>query len=281
MEELLNILRPRLITELLKSAKTFLKTCNADCNIKEMLDSNGSIGEYVYFGISKGLFRCIDSNVHTKSTISLTKSGEKGFWVISAKIFYNPEIYSPFSVGIYCGNSKPNSVGDFLTELVEEINILNFEAIRIENKQLNVRVHCFICDMPARFFIKCSKGLNGFFSCERGSIKGQKPKFIVEFPDINYEKRTDESFRNQSQSEHHKGISTILRVTPPINMIFAFVLDFMHLAFEGIMKRLLMRWFVLLGRAKVKRKPITEDSRSLKLIRKDIPKEFQLKIRTL
>lgn len=159
-----------------------------------MLDADGSNGEYVYFWVSKGLKECIDLNVYSKSTIfldhnvdgiSLTKSGEKGLWVISAKIFYNPEIYSPFPIAIYCGNSKPNSVDDFLTELVDEINVLNSEGIRIENKQFNVRVHCFICDMPARAFLKCVKGHTGFYSWERCSIKGVKSKSIVEFPDIN------------------------------------------------------------------------------------------------
>lgn len=125
LESLLNILRTAFIPDLPKSAKTFLGTNYADYEIKKMLDVDGSEGEYVYFGIANGLHECIDINVHSKSTIfiqynvdrtELSKSGEKGFWVISAQVFYTPDIYKPFPVAIYCGNSKPDDLNNYLTD---------------------------------------------------------------------------------------------------------------------------------------------------------------------
>ena len=47
VEQLLKILRRRLLPELPKSAKTFLGTSSAEYNIQEMSDADGSVGEYV------------------------------------------------------------------------------------------------------------------------------------------------------------------------------------------------------------------------------------------
>ncbi|XP_033225680.1 uncharacterized protein LOC117178360 [Belonocnema kinseyi] len=168
-----------------------------------MQDADGSVGEYVYFGIKKGLKDCIDVNVYSKATIfvqfnadgvALTKSGEKGFWVISAKILYKPDIYKPFPVAIYCGNSKPLSVDDYLRELIHELNILQANGIVIENKLFNVRIHCFVCDMPARTFLKCTKGHGGFYACERCEIHGIKADNVTEYPLIYCAERTDQKF---------------------------------------------------------------------------------------
>lgn len=290
VNEMLKILRRRLLPELPKSAKTFLGTNTAEYDIKEMYDSDGSMGEYVYFGIKKGISECINPNVHLKTTIflqfnidgiSLNKSGEKEFWVISAKVFYRPDIYKPFAVAIYSGNSKPANVDDFLKEYIEEINQLQIRGITISEKHFNVRIHCFICDMPARAFIKCTKGHTGYYSCERCTIKGIRTDNVTQFPKINFRPRTDESFRTQNQRQHHMGISPILRIRQVLDMIFIFVLDFMHLFCLGIMKRLLQRWFVVAGRAKVGIRLKNEVSRRLLQIRKCVPCEFQRKPRSL
>ena len=34
-----------------------------------MPDADGSVGEYAYFRIKKGLEKCLDSNVYSKTTI--------------------------------------------------------------------------------------------------------------------------------------------------------------------------------------------------------------------
>ncbi|XP_033229752.1 zinc finger and BTB domain-containing protein 7C-like [Belonocnema kinseyi] len=49
VDQLLKILRRRLLPELPKSAKTFLGTSSAKYNIRELQDADGCVGEYVYF----------------------------------------------------------------------------------------------------------------------------------------------------------------------------------------------------------------------------------------
>ncbi|XP_043463669.1 uncharacterized protein LOC122499400 [Leptopilina heterotoma] len=289
VDKMLKILRLRLLPELPKSAKTFLGTSSANYDIKEMLDSDGSNGEFVYFGIEEGLKKCIDPQVHKKTTIfiqfnvdgiSVFKSAEKGFWVLSGKVHYQPDIYKPFPVQIYAGNSKPN-VDAYFDEFIAEINKLQKNSILIANQRFNVKIHCFICDTPARAFIKGTKGHTGFYCCERCKIKGQKVDGVTQFPLINSEERTDSCFRRQSQRRHHNYISPLLKIKPSVNMILMFVLDYMHLLCEGIMRRLMFSWFIISGRAKVGQNLKNEVSRRLVLIKKCIPCEFQRKTRSL
>ena len=142
---MLDILRPRLIPELPKSAKTFLGTSSAKYNMQAMQDCDGSQGEFVYFGIKNTLQQCIDINVHLKTTIflqfnidgvALTKSGTKGFWVTSGKVHYKPGVYKPFPVAIYSGNSKPASVDEYLNDCIKEGNQLQSNGIVISNRRL-------------------------------------------------------------------------------------------------------------------------------------------------
>lgn len=63
----------------------------------------------------------------------------------------------PFPIGIYSGNSEPASANDYLNDFIKEINYLQFTKVLISDRRFNVRTQGFICDMPARAFIKCIK----------------------------------------------------------------------------------------------------------------------------
>lgn len=64
-----------------------------------------------------------------------------------------PEI-APMAIAIFYGKTKPTSLDDFLGQLVEElVDVLN-HGIIINNYKINVRLRCFICDSPARAFLK-------------------------------------------------------------------------------------------------------------------------------
>ena len=189
-----NILRRRTFPQLPKSANTFLGTSSSTYEIKEMKDCDGTVGEYVYVETEKGFKECIDPDVHRKATIflqfnvdgiALSKSGEKGCWVISGKAYYKPDIYKPFAVAIYCGNSKPASLDDFLQDFISEINRLQANGTTIMDRRFNVRIHCFICDTPARAFIKGTKGHTCFYACERCEIRGLKEDGVTQYPLVN------------------------------------------------------------------------------------------------
>lgn len=61
----------------------------------------------------------------------------------------------------------------------------------------------------------------------------------VIYPDVNYAARTNKSFRNKDDLKHYMGKSPLEKIKPAINMTTNFILDFMHLACVGVMKKLL------------------------------------------
>lgn len=87
-----------------------------------------------------------------------------------------------------------------------------------------------------------TKSHTAYFACERCVVRGERFQGRTIFPFGNYNKRTDKSFRMQEQPEHYTGVSSLLQINPPIDMIHHFVLDFMHLCCIGIMKKLLKFW---------------------------------------
>lgn len=99
-----------------------------------------------------------------------------------------------------------------------------------------MNVKCFVCDTPARAFIKCIKGHNSFKGCERCFVKGQKMDKTTVFLNVNCERRTNESFKDFEDPEHHTGVSPLC-ILEKINMIDNFVLDSMHSLYLGTTKK--------------------------------------------
>lgn len=163
-DKLLNILRPRLMPQLPKCTKTFIGSATLGYKIELMQDADDSLGEFVYLGIEKNLMNCFKSEMHADHKtiylqfnidgIPLFKSSAKQFWPILCRIHSTPMIYDPFPVTIYSGNSKPKLLSEYLQKFVQEINILQVKGFIFENKTYVLKVKCFICDTPARAFLK-------------------------------------------------------------------------------------------------------------------------------
>jgi len=251
VEKLLKILRKRLILELPKSSKTFLGTTSADYQIIEMEDYSTDIaGEFIYMGISVGLEFSI-TNLHEGNIeliinidgLPLTRSSGKCFWPILCKIHYIPDVYKPFIVAIYCGNSKPKDLSQYLKQFIAELNYLQKRGINLFQKTFIIKLKCFVADTPARSYLKCTKGHGGYSACERYTIHGvrhviEKTSKVI-YPGVNHAARTNESFRNKDDPEHHMGESPLENIKPIIDMTTTFILDYMHLVCIGVMKKLL------------------------------------------
>ncbi|KYM97373.1 hypothetical protein ALC62_11978, partial [Cyphomyrmex costatus] len=291
LDSLLRILRRRLLPNLPAISKTFLQTESSNFQIKEFKSCDGTIvGEFVYFGITSGLRRCVNKELHLKDTLDLQincdglplyKSSMKQFWPILCKIYNNPDIYKPFPVAIFSGNEKPTNLSSYLNDLIEELNILTREDIIIEERTFKVRIMCFVCDRPARSFLKCIKDHGGYNACERCLVPGQRYQNKIVYSST-YDKRTDESFRAQQDTEHHNGISPLLRLEPSIDMVNQFVLDFMHQSCLGVMKKMLID-FWLEGNiaAKLSQNQKRQLSQRLLELQSQIPIDFQRTTRSI
>lgn len=288
VDELLLILRKRLLPDLPKTAKTFLQTMKAQYDI-EINEQDAS--EFVYFGISEQLKRIVNPSLHNDHIIHLLvnvdglqlfKSSSKQFWPILCQVFCEENAYKPFPVAIYSGNHKPGDVNKYLHQFIIEINELQADGLLINGQRFSICIKRFICDRPARAFLKCIKSHGGYWACERCNVRGNRVENRVIYPvNESVEERTDESFRRQTNLEHHTGRSPLLHIRPPIDMISSFVLDFMHLVYLGVMKKLLFYWLkgTLKTRLSHTGKILLSDF--LFKLQKQIPCEFQRTTRSL
>lgn len=63
----------------------------------------------------------------------------------------------PMVIGIWSGVGKPKNLNEFLEPLCIDIDAVIKDGIIINGNRLDVEIRCFICDSPARSFLK------GFF----------------------------------------------------------------------------------------------------------------------
>ncbi|RVE41953.1 hypothetical protein evm_013393 [Chilo suppressalis] len=181
--------------------------------------------------------------------LPIFNSSKKEFWPILCNIYEKPEI-EPLVVGIYYGSGKPKILSQYLEDFVAETESLLENGIHIvrEGKEniVNVRIRCFICDSPARAFIKGVCNFNsrhGCLKCTTVRILGEYSHqyHTVVFPNSRCPKRTNEEFRNNKYRDHLKSDTPLLKL--PIDMIEDFpISDSLHLIDLGVMKRLLVGW---------------------------------------
>lgn len=113
----------------------------------------------------KGLKSCLLSYFKTlKSSISISlninidgiplyKGSKIQFWPILFNI-HEIEEFSPMTIGIFCGQSKPGSIESYLASFVEELSDILDNGVVINDFHVVVKIRSFICDAPARSMIK-------------------------------------------------------------------------------------------------------------------------------
>lgn len=98
-----------------------------------------------------------------------------------------------------------------------------------------------MCDVPARSFLKNIVGHNAKKACERCAVKGERERMRTVFRSFRCSLRTDSTFRQQQDREHHRGETPLSELHPSTtNLIQDFPLDYMHLTCLGTFKRFLV-----------------------------------------
>lgn len=204
--QLLHLLKTEGYNELPSSASTLLGFSHS-IKTRPLISKNDTIGEYIYLGIKNGLENAIKTNVYQESEINALAfidgmtvyCNSKGqLWpIILLKIFHKDYECEPFVVALYYGSSKPKNVNKFMENFVEEAEDYTTNGIRINTILYKFKVLAIIADSPARAFLKCIKGTNGFFSCERCVVEGSAVERKRVVPEVNCSKRTSESFISQ------------------------------------------------------------------------------------
>lgn len=72
---------------------------------------------------------------------------------IRSQFFLDFPRIRPIVIAIWCGEGKC-VLNEYLAQFVEELNQLLRTGIKINNYTIRIKIKCFICDTPARAYIK-------------------------------------------------------------------------------------------------------------------------------
>ena len=216
-------------------------------------------GDYIYLGIAKGIENVIQAYGYAMEEINLKfnidglplfKSSSTVLWPILASFGH----FKPFVVvALFCGQGKPNSVDEYLYDFIEELISLLADGIVINNVHYAVTIFSFICDAPARSWLKGIVGHSGYFSCERCTMKGKRkgPNRSTRVVFSSHEnvviKRTFERFKgNEYALADREGHCHQHTMSPLVvldyDVVKGFALDYMHLVCLGVVRRLINFW---------------------------------------
>lgn len=259
--------------------RTIVKTPRST-NVKQLAN-----GTYVHIGLKSGLVRRLEfgtvGNVKTLKVdmgfdgLPLSKSTEVHCWPIMARSF-NLKDCRPFVVGVFCGSGHPEPLREYLADYMSEAKQLLLGGIDFDSVNYRVVIHCYICDAPARAYLKCIKGHSGHSGCERCVDEGEYVYNRMVFEPQVSALRTEEAFLSQDDEEHHHSVSPLTELDT--KFISMFVLDPMHLLLIGSLKRFLQ---FLLGKCKtntrLSAKQINDISKKLLSLGSSVPREFSRK----
>ncbi|RXN36598.1 transposase domain-containing protein [Labeo rohita] len=129
--------------------------------------------------------------------------------------------------------------------------------------------------------VKCVKQFSGYYGCDRCTQRGSWEGRMT-YPEVdNLNLRTDQSFRECWQPEHHQEEKISPFSVLPVDMVKSFPIDYMHQSCLGVMKKLLLMW----TRGKTEYRMSSGDvacvSERLEALRKFIPDCFARKARGL
>lgn len=118
-------------------------------------------GKYWHHGIKECLtmwFGSLSEDININININIDglpihKSSKFQLWPILCNVYEYPNLQA-LPIGIFLGKSKPTDLEEFLTPFVDEIIPILDEGFIINHHTITLKLRCFICDSPARAFVK-------------------------------------------------------------------------------------------------------------------------------
>ena len=248
IRDLLDLLSKNNVQHLPKDPRTVMKTPR---HVQVRFLCGDSHQQYFHFGLQAGLeylFKCWPQNVKPGSVLQLQlnidgtpvcKSTSMSLWPILGLLRSDGYQSVVFCIGVYYGrHPKQESLTDYLQEFVDEYQAHESSGYLVHGKTLYLKLSSIICDAPAMAFVKVTKNHNAYGGCPKCEVFGESLGCMT-FPDWEARRRTDQTFINRSHRVHHAGHTRSPFEQLGIGMITQIPLDAMHLAFLGVMKRVL------------------------------------------
>lgn len=283
---LLPILRVR-YPELPKDPRTLLAT-PADVVVDDLAG-----GSYHHIGIESCVLNAVKHHLVDEHLVAdrvsiqinidglpLFKSSGLQLWPILG-LLKEPAVSEPFVIGMFSGKSKPKSVDDFLSQFVSEAKRLETEGFMVLGKKVNLTIHSFICDAPARSFLRKTKSFSGYYACERCIQSGKYVAGRMTFPELSAVKRTDEGFARMIYDEHHLTDTPSPLAQLSLGLVSSFVLDYQHLVCLGVVRRYVINLMRGPLSCRLAARQVAEISVALEELRFNTPSDFSRKPRTL
>ncbi|KYN12111.1 hypothetical protein ALC57_15725, partial [Trachymyrmex cornetzi] len=258
LKALLVILRKYTNHAFVKDPRTLLKTPRHTAIIKM------GLGEYCHFGIKNALKNMLDEYMTITGKINdnldilinidglpISKSNISALWPIILK--------SVFIVGVYFGQTKPQSNNDFLQPFVDEAISLINNGLFYNNINVRINLHGLICDAPAKAFVLDVKIHTGYNSCTRCTIK---------------------DFADNKYGDYQTG-ETILQHIPNFGLVSCVVIDYMHLICLGVVKKLILLWVQGPRAVKLSQQLLNHVSGALLNLQNTVPNDFVRRPRSL
>lgn len=126
-----------------------------------------------------------------------------------------------------------------MLDFVDEFSHIQCTGIQYKGQVYAVSISIFVCDTPARAYVKQVKSHSGYYGCDKCRCHGEYSGKVI-FPELDAPLRSDESFRNRLDEDHHIGPNPLARLS--LGMVTRFPLDYMHLVCLGVTRRLLVYW---------------------------------------
>ncbi len=210
--------------------------------------------------------------------LPLFKSSNLSLWPVLCSINLTPACIFPLCLSTAA--SKPKTT-DFFSDTVQELAEQMQNGLTWKGKCLNIQIRCVTCDAPAKAMVKCVKQFSGYYGCDRCTQRGSWDGRMT-YPEVdNLILRTDQSFRECQQPEHHHEEKISPFSVLPIDMVKSFPIDYMHQSCLGVMKKMLLLWTRGRSENRMSSGDVARVNERLVTLKKSIPDCFARKPRGL
>lgn len=282
VSELLGILNPH-FKFLPKDYRTLLKT-------PRFTDTIGlNNGEMIYLGILNQLLFRLSGGFKKTVTKILLQINIDGLPLFKSS---NIELYPilglcpdlnderPFLIACFSGTGKPDPLDGFLRPFINEFKQLNSCGFTFKDNHYNLDINFFICDAPARAYLKCILGHTSKHGCEKCKVVGKYKNHRISFAGQNQISVpiVDNDFYSSDQV-FIKTVSPLLEMN--VKLVTQFPLDPMHLVYLGVVKRILINYYIE-GKApyKLSQKLIITMNQKMSRLKQYQPTDFVRKCRS-